>query len=157
MDKGKWGKMKWRKAQFWGSTYPHCCLFACPHANYPMNSEASARTSSPLLLLCLEARDLLGFLITSLNLRLVSALINFLFLVFNFSLVLSTLSICRDKVEFISVLSLTWSLRISFSFLMCLFSNSNSYLSLLNISISDSGGLGVLSLLSQALLSKVST
>ena len=157
MDKGKWGKVRWKKAQSWGSTYPHCWLLACPHATYSINSEASARTSNPLLLLCLEAKDLLGFLMTSLNLKLVSALISFLFLFFNFSLAFSTLSICRDKVEFILVLSLTCSFRILFSFFMCLLSISSSYLSLLNTSISDSGGLGVLSLLSEALLSKVST
>ena len=130
------------------------CMSSC---TYSINSETSARTSFPLLLLCLEVKGLLGFLMTNLNLKLESALISFLFLFFNFSLAFSTLSICRDKVEFISVLSLTCSFKISFSFLMCLLSISSSYLSLLNTSISDSGGLGVLSLLSEAFLSKVST
>ena len=130
------------------------CMSSC---NYSMNSETSARTSNPLLLLCLVVKGIMGFLMTNLNLKLVSALINFFFLFFNFSLAFSTLSIYRDRVEFILVFSLTCSLRISFSVLICLLSTSNSYLSLLSTSISDSGGLGVLSLLSEAFLSNVST
>jgi len=130
------------------------CMSSC---NYSMNSETSARTSNPLLLLCLEVKGLLGFLMTNLNLKFVSALLKFLFHFFNLSLALYNFFICRDRVVFISPFSLTCSLKISFSFLICLLSTSNAYLSLLSISIADSGGLGVLSLLSEALFSNVST
>ena len=106
------------------------CMSSC---NYSMNSETSARTYNPLLLLCLVVKGLMGFLMTNLNLKFVSALVNFLFLFFNFSLALYNFCIYRDRVEFISVFSLTCSLKISFSFLICLLSTSNSYLSLLSI------------------------
>ena len=130
------------------------CMSSC---NYSMNSETYARTSNPLLLLFLVVKGLMGFLMTNLNLKFLSALVIFLILFFNFSLALCNFCICRDRVEFISVLSLTCSLRISFSFLICLLSISNSYLSLLRISTVDFGGLGVLSLPSEALFSNVST
>ena len=129
------------------------CMSSCNQLIY---SETSARTSRLLLLLFLIVNGLLSFLMTNLNLKFINALLNFLFFFFNFSLALYNFYICRERVVFISLFSLTYSLKISFSFLICLLSTSNSYLSLLSISIADSSWLGVLSLLSKALFSNVS-
>ena len=149
--------MWWKRRTSLGLNIPPLQGFCMSSCNYSMNSETSVRTSNPLLLLFLAVKGLLGVLMTNLNLKFVSALVNFLFFFFNFSLALYNFCICRDRVEFISVFSLTCSLKISFSFLICLLSISNSYLSLLRISTADFGGLGVLSLFSEALFSNVST
>ena len=130
------------------------CMSSCNQFIY---SETSARTSRILLLLCLIVNGLLGFFMTNLNLKFISSLLSFLFFFFNFSLPLYNFSICRERVVFISLFSLTCSLKMSFSFLICLLSTSNSYLSLLITSIAYYGGLGVLPLLSEALFSNVST
>ena len=153
----EWSEIWWKERTSLGLNIPPLQGFCMSPCNYSMYSDTSARTSKPLILIFLIVNGLLGFLMTNLNLKFVSALLNLLFFFFNLSLALCNFFICRDRVVFISPLSLTYSLKISFSFLICLLSTSNSYLSLLSISIADFGGLGVLSLLSEALFSSVST
>ena len=149
--------MWWKKRKSLGLNIPPLQSFCMSSCNQLIYSETSARTSRLLLLLFLIFNGLLGFLMTNLNLKFISALLNFLFFFFSFSLALYNFSICRERVVFMLLFSLTCSLKSSFSFFICLLSTSNSCLSLLSTSIVDPGGLGVLPLLSEALFSNVST
>ena len=131
-DKGmmKWSEFWKKRRQFQGSTYPHCKTLACPHAIssklYSICTDTSARTSNLLFLLLLVFNAIMGFLMRVFNLTLMSALFNFLFLFFNFLFALYNPSIFWERVLLMLPFKLTCSLRVSFSFLIWLFSTSNS-------------------------------
>jgi len=128
----EWSEIWWKERTSLGLNIPPLQSFCMSSCNQSMYFETFSRTSNFLFLLCLVFNGILVFLMTNLNLRFISSLLKFLFFFFIFSLALYNFSICRERVVFISLFSLTCSLKISFSFFICLLSISNSYLSLLS-------------------------
>ena len=106
-----------------------CCMSSCNQnlVIFPQSicSEASTRTSSPLLFL-FDAKMVLGFLTRHLNLRLINALLNILHFFFSFLFFFCHSPKWSIVLSWTILSTLLCSLSASFSCLICLFRTSNS-------------------------------
>ena len=107
-----------------------CCMSSCnQNCNNP-SSTASAlkyQLEHPTFsCFFFVATAILGFLMRNLNLRLMRALLSFLFFFFNFLLFLCHRPKWSMVLSWMILSSLFCSFKVSFSFWMCLFKTSNS-------------------------------
>ena len=88
------------------------CMSSCNFAKimsssfYCICSDTSARTSNPILLFLFEVNVILGFFISSLNLRFMIALFSLLFFFFNFLFSLCNSPCCRVALSCIALSNL---------------------------------------------------
>ena len=99
--------------------------------SYCICSNTSASTSNFLFLLFFALTAILCFFIRSLYLRLISVMLSFLFFLFSFMFFLYHNPKCSFVLSWIALSSLFCSLKVSFSFWMCLFRISSSKISYL--------------------------